>query len=126
MVLHCEERELAMANPLDGPIVQIQVRHLERGRSRNTLGSPNHSETMVLGGDEHLIGSNILHRMVSAPVPVRQLGGCASIGQSHQLVTETDPEGGKAGAGKLTNGIERIPDRCGIAGPIGKEEAIWL
>ena len=57
MVLHGEEWELAMANPLDGPIVQIEVRHLEGRRSRNASCIANHSETMVLGGDEHLIGS---------------------------------------------------------------------
>ena len=126
MVLHCEERELAMANPLDGPIVQIEVRHLQRRRSGNAVGVANHSETMVLGGDEHLIGSDVAYRVVPASVTVRQLGRGAAISQPHELMAEADAEGGKAGTGELADRVQRLADRGGIAGAIGKEETVWL
>lgn len=126
MVLHCEERELAMANPLDGPIVQIEVRHLERGRSGNAVCIANHSETMVLGGDEHLIGPDVAYRVVSASVTVGQLGGATAIGEPHQLVPETDAEGGKTGPGELTNRVERVADGGGVARAIGKKETVGL
>ena len=121
MVLHCEERELAMANPLDGPVVQIEVRDLERGRSGNAVLIANHSETMVLGGDEHLIGADVAYRVVSASVTVGQLGGPAAVGEPHQLVPETDAEGGETGPGELTNRVERVADGGGVARDIERK-----
>jgi hypothetical protein len=126
MVLHCEERELAMANPLDGAVVQIEVRHLECGRSRNAFCIANHSETMVLSGDEHLIGSDVADRVVPASMAVGQLGCGAAVSEPHELMPETDAEGGKAGPRELANRVERVADRGGIAGAIGKEETVWL
>jgi hypothetical protein len=125
MILHGEQRELAMANPLDGPVVQIEVRHLERRRSGNAVCIANHSETMVLGGDEHLIGSDVAYRVVSASMTVGQLSRDAAVGTPHQLVAETDAEGRETGPGELANRVERVADRSGIARAIGKEETIW-
>ena len=114
-----------MANPLDGPVVQIEMRHLERGRSRNATCIANHSETMVLGGDEHLIGSDVAYRVVPASVTVGQFGRGTAVSQPHQLVPETDAEGRETGSGELANRVERVADRCGIARTIGKKETIW-
>src|SRR3954471_1096648 len=74
VVLHREERQLAMANPLDGPIVEIEVGDFERRRPGNPGSISNYRETMVLSGDEDLIGTNIPHRVVSASMAVGQLG----------------------------------------------------
>ena len=126
MILHREQRELAMANPLDGPIVQIEVRHLERGRSGDAVCVANHSETMVLGGDEHLIGSDVAYRVVPASMTVGQLRRGAAVSEPHELVPEADAEGGKAGAGELANRVQRVADRRGIARAIGKKETIWV
>ena len=126
MVLHSEKRELAMANPLDGPVVEIEVRHLERGRSGNAVCIANHSETMVLGGDEHLVGADIAYRVVPSPMTVGQLSSGAAIGESHELVPEADTERGEAGPGEPANGVERVADRGRIAGAIGKKETVWL
>ena len=114
-----------MANPLDGPVVQIEVRHLERWRSGDAVCIANHRETMVLGGDEHLIGSDVAYRVVPASVTVRQFGRSATVSQPHELMPEADAEGGKAGTGELANRVERVADRCGIARTIGKKETIW-
>ena len=56
MVLHGEEWKLAMPNSLYGPVIQVQVGHLQRGRAGNPGSLSNHREAMVLGGDENLIG----------------------------------------------------------------------
>ena len=57
VVLHGEERKLAMANAFDGAVVQVEVGHLERGRAGHAACVSNYRESMVLGGDEHLTGA---------------------------------------------------------------------
>jgi hypothetical protein len=82
MVLYREQRELSMANALDGTIVQIHVRHLEGRCSRYPLPIPNYRESMVLSCDQHLAATEVSHRVIPAPMAVRQLGSLASIGQT--------------------------------------------
>ena len=80
MVLYGEEGEISMANALDGPIVQIYVRHLEGRCSRHAFPIANHREPMVLSCDQHLSAAEISHRVIAAPMAIRQLGGGATVG----------------------------------------------
>ena len=82
MVLHGEERELAVAHALDGAVVQVEVGDLEAGRAGNPVRVANYSEAMVLRGDEHLAGAEVAHRMVPAAVAVGQLGRLAPEGEA--------------------------------------------
>jgi hypothetical protein len=49
-------------------------------------------EAMVLAGDQHLAGVEVLHRMVGAVVAELHLHGLAAGSQAHQLVAEADAE----------------------------------
>jgi hypothetical protein len=126
MVLHGEERELTVANSLDGSIVQVEVGDLERWRARNPSPISNHRETMVLGGDQDLIAAEITHRVIAPSVTVGEFCGRAAVGQPNQLMAEADAERGQAGVRELADGLQGIPYRSGIAGAVGKEEAIRL
>jgi hypothetical protein len=99
---------------------------LQRCRTRNSIRISNHSEAMVLGGDQDLIAPQITHRVIAASVAVGELGSRAAIGQSDQLMAEADTECRKPGIGKLADGGQCIPHGGGIAGSVGKEEAIRL
>ena len=55
MVLHSEKRQIPMPNSLYGPVIQVQVRNLERRCAGNRPSIPNHSEAMVLRCDQHLV-----------------------------------------------------------------------
>jgi len=94
MVLHGEQRELAVPDSLDSSIIQIQVRRLESRCTRDTGLVANHSEAMVLRGDEHLIIPNVTHRVVTSSVAIRQLRSATPEGESHELMTETNSKGG--------------------------------
>ncbi len=48
----------------------------------------------MLAGDEHLAGFQILDRVVGAVVAELHLERLAAAGERHQLVAETDAEGG--------------------------------
>src|SRR4051812_1190014 len=62
MILHGEQRELAVANSLDGAVVQIEMSYFERCCARDTAGISNHREAMVLSGNQHLIRPHIANR----------------------------------------------------------------
>jgi hypothetical protein len=126
MVLHSEERKLAMANSLDRSIVQIQVCHLQRRRAGHAVRIANHSETMVLGGDEHLIVAEVTYGMIPASMTVGQFGRTAAVGETHELVPQADAERRQATPGELANGVERVADCGRIAGAVGKKETLRL
>ena len=126
VVLHGEERQLAMAHPFDGAVVQIEVGDLERGRARHPVRIANYREAMVLGGDEHLTGAQIAHRMIAAAVAVGQLGRRSAEGEPDQLMPEADAERRQPRAGELANGVERVVDRRRIARAVRKEEPVGL
>ena len=104
MVLDGEQRKLAMANSLDGSIVQVDVSHLERRCAGDAATLAKHREAMVLRCDEDLVVAQISHRMVSTAMTVRQLRGPASVGEPHQLVAEADPK-------RREPGIRQVADR---------------
>ena len=95
MVLHGEERELAMANPSIVPSLRLRCVTSRSGAPGMPFCIANHRESMVLRGDKHLAGAEIMYRMVSTPVAVGQLRGFAPEGEAHQLVSEADPERGE-------------------------------
>ena len=113
-----------MPNPFNRTVVQIDVRDLEIGGAGNPVPFSNYREPMVLSGDKHLTTAEVADRMITSPVPVRQLGCGTTIGQADELVAETDPERRQAGVGELANGWEGVAHRGRIARSIGKKEAV--
>ena len=96
VILYGEERKLAVAHPLDGAVVEVQVRHFESAGSGNPIRIANHSEAMVLRSDEHLTGAEVAHRMVAAPMAVGELRRVTSERMPDELMPQADTEGGQA------------------------------
>src|SRR3954451_10891519 len=113
-----------MANALDGSIVQIDMRDLERGRSGHAANLANYREAMVLSCDQHLPTAEIAHRVVATPMPIRELGGSTAVRESHQLMAEADSEGGKPSLGQLADVLQSVADGSRITGAVGKKETV--
>src|SRR5437763_17020456 len=88
MVLHRKYRLARMAEPLDGSVVEIQVRHLDVGRQRVRIDG----EPMILRGDFDLARVELLHRMIRATMAELQLERLAADGEAKNLVSEADAE----------------------------------
>lgn len=84
-----------------------------------------HGIGMVLRGDFDLSCSQILYRMVSSAMTELQLVGLCAIGQSDDLVPQTDAEHGILSA-QSTDGINDRLNVVGVARPIGNEHTIGL
>ena len=89
MVLHTEYPVCAVCCSLDGPVQQVQMRHLKRGRGEavqiDRIG-------MVLRGDFDAAGLQAADRMVAAAVSEFQLVGAGAVGQRKNLMPEADAE----------------------------------
>ena len=88
MVLHRERRPVGAGDPLVGAVEQRHMRHLRVRRQRVRI----HRETMVLAGDLHLPGRQILHRLVGAAMAALQLVCLRTQRQGQQLMAEADAE----------------------------------
>ena len=92
MILHGEERKLAVPNTLDGAVVEVQVRDLEVAGPGDFVSISNHRKAMVLRRDEHMIRAKVTDRMIAAAVPVRELRRFSAIPEADELMPEADPE----------------------------------
>ena len=124
VILNREEGELAVANPFDGSIIQVQMGDLESRRSRHARLTSNHRKAMVLSSDKDLIRADVPYRMVPPSVAIGKLGCRSAVGQPNQLVPQTDAKGRETGSGERANGFERIAYGPRIARAIGKEKPI--
>ena len=70
-----------MAQAFIGVIVQIQVRDFDVARGQRIRI---HAESVILRGDFHLPGQQILHRMIRAVMAELQLEGFSAQSQSAQ------------------------------------------
>src|SRR5688572_31124398 len=120
MVLDRENRELLVAETLDRPVVQVPVGHLEIGGPGDPypLLIPLYSESVVLGGDQDLPGPEVLHRVVTPPVAIQELGGPAPEGDPQELVAEADPEGRDPRLGQLPDVLLGVGDGGRVPGAI--------
>ena len=76
---------------------------------------------MVLGGDEDLPGAQVAHRMISAPVPIGQLGGFSPEREADQLMSQADTEGRQALAGELADVRDGVLHCRGVPGPLERK-----
>src|SRR5258706_4935525 len=89
VILHAKDRQRAMAESFDGVVVEIQMRHHAAfGFQRFSLDR----KTMVLAGDFHATGIQILYRLISAAMAEFQLECVGSDRPSQQLVPKADAE----------------------------------
>ena len=90
VVLDGKDGEPGVPQPLDRPVVQIQVGHRQFRGPGNAGFRALDRKSVVLGGDQHLPGRQLLDGVIAAPVAVRELGGRATEGESDQLVGIAD------------------------------------
>ena len=81
---------------------------------------------MILRGDHHLTGLEILYRMVGAMMPVAQFHGAGTGSQSQQLVAEADTEHWNISGKERVDGGNRIVARSRIARSVGQEDTVWI
>ena len=79
---------LRMPDPLDGPVIKVDVRDLNVIRKRLLL----HRKAVVLTGDFNLPSGKLLYRMVPTPVSELQLVGGSTHGACKHLMAKTDAE----------------------------------
>ena len=100
------------ASPCSDAVEQRDVRRRAvRGQRRRI-----HGEAVVLAGDHHAAGVEILHRMVGAVVAELHLHGLRAGGEAQQLVAEADAEHRHAACVEdLADRLDRVVARLRIA-----------
>jgi hypothetical protein len=120
VILHAKKREIFVTHAFVGGVVQIHVGDFDvAGRKRVGIDA----KAVILGSDFHLIGEQILHRMVGAVVAELQLEGFAAQSQAAELMSKADAEDGDA-TGELANIVDSIRDGLWVTGTIGEENPI--
>ncbi len=128
VVLHCEDRKFFVANTFHGSVVEIEVGDLQ---TPGAPGTPDvvslHRKTVVLRGDEHPSGGELPHRMIAAPVAIRQLDRASP----RRRAPGADGRGRCRRSGGRSSASSRMfgmayPTAAGIAGTVGEEEPVGL
>jgi len=89
VILHAEERLRLVAHSFIGLIVQVYVRDFYIfGRERIRI----HAKTVILRGDFHLLGQQILYGMIRTVMAEFQLEGFSAESEAAQLVAEANAE----------------------------------
>ena len=113
--LDAEDRLEPGPDAFVGPVVQVHEPRLPVARK----GMLVHRVAVILAGDEAAARRHLLHRLVRAPMTVRELVRLTARGQAKDLVAEADAEDGEVGA------LEQQPApaqraRPGPAGPLAR------
>ncbi len=122
MVLHAEKRQGTMAKSLIGPVIQVDMRDFDVARGQRIRI---HHETVILRGDFHVPGLQILDRVIRAVMAELQLVGSAAERQSAELVSQADAEDWHA-PHQFANRLDRVSNRLGIARPVREENAVGM
>src|SRR5262247_3208647 len=122
VVLHREHRPLAMPQPFAGAVVEVEMRRLPpvRRHRRRVDG-----EAVVLRGDLDLAGGDVLHWVVRAVVPERQLVRPAAGREAQDLMAQAYAEDRHAPE-KPADRLDQIRHALGVARPVGDEHAVRL
>ena len=83
-------------------------------------------KTVVLAGNADEACVQVFDRVVGTMVAKLHLEGFCTAGQRHDLVTETDAEGGNGSIDQRARRGNSVVTRLGIAGAVGEEDAVWL
>ena len=121
MVLHAERRFVAVADSLDGLIVEVDVGYFER--LRKTFGIQ--GEVVVLRGDLDLAGEQVADRVIAAVMAELQSAAGGAAGDAEQLVPEADPhqrDASEQGADHL----RRVTDCRRVGRTVGEEDPVRL
>ncbi len=122
MALEAEGVLVGTLDALQGAVEQRLVRSAHIGRQAGFV----HGETVVLTGDHHHAGLQILYRMVGAVVAIGHLHGLGAGGQGQQLMAEADAEHRDVGFEHLLNRLDRVVARFGVTRAVGQEDAVRI
>ena len=98
--------------PSTVPSVEVQVAHLDL--RRQALGV--HGVAVVLGGDVHLVGVQVSHRVVCAAVSELELEGAGAKGAPKHLVAQADAHYGHP-ADETPGSLDGVVQKLWVAGP---------
>ena len=127
MVLDGKDRHVPVPQPLDRPVVQVHVGHLELRRAWDPgLRSPLDRESVILRRDQDAAGRELLHRVISAAVAVRHLDRVRAEGEAQDLMAEADPEDRHACVRDLAHRCRARSHRRRIAGTVREKDAVRL
>ena len=122
MILHAEQRQFFVAHTFVGVIVQVDVCDFNfPGRKRIGV----HGKTVILRGDFHLFGKEILYRVIRAMVAELQLKGFATESETAELMAETNPKDRHL-PDKLFDIFDRIAKRFRITRTVREKDAVRL
>ena len=88
MELYGLNRQRAMREPLVRAVVEIRHRRLQFVRQRVGV----HRVTMIVRGYDHGAGTELHHRLIPSPVPVRQFIRSCAARDGEELVAEANAE----------------------------------
>src|SRR5258706_8607482 len=107
---------------LAGAIEQGFMGDANIGRQRGFIDR----ETVILAGDIHLAGIDILYRVISAVMAEFHLDGPGTRRQAKQLMTEANSKYRQVFRNQFLNGPNRLITGLGVAGAVRQEDAIRL
>src|SRR5581483_7277588 len=126
VILHGEDWLLAVPQPFDRPVVQIDVSHGELWRPGDRILASLHRESVILGRDQHLAGRKVLDGMISAAMTVRHLHRARAVCESQDLMPQADTEYRDIPVGERADDVWRIRYRGGITRAVRQKHSIWL
>src|SRR5258706_149223 len=120
VALEAERRPVGTGKTLQAAVEKRHVSGPQGGRQGRGIDG----KTVVLAGDDHRSGIEILDRMIRAVVPELHLDGPGPGSESEQLMPEADAERGNSGVDDFADRPDRVIARLGIPRPVGKENAV--
>src|SRR5688572_23021774 len=126
VILDPEDRQFLVAKPLDGAVVEVDMRDLEIGRAGNPLLAPLYGEAVVLARDQHITALEILHGMIPAAVSIREFLRATAECDPEELVPEADAEHRHTLLGDRLDRRWGVLDRLGVPWTVREEDAVRL
>ena len=122
MALEAEGRRVGDADALQRTVKQRFVRDHDVLRQAGGV----HFETVVLAGDHHAAGLEVLHRVVGTVMAEFHFAGFPTGGDAKNLMAETDAEHRQLGLDEFTRGGNGVGARLGITGAVRQQHPAWF
>ena len=120
--LEREGRHVGAGHALQRTIEQRDVRRPQVGRQRIRING----KSVVLAGDQHLLGIEILDRVIGTVVTELHLHCLRAGGKCQQLVAQANAVGRHAACEKLANGRNGVVAGLGVTRAVGQEDAVRI
>ena len=121
MILHAEDRQLAMPHSFDRSVVQIDVRDFDFLRQRFGIDR----KTVILRSDRYFPAAQIFHRLIAAAMPEFQFESAAAKREAEHLMPETNAED-RFLPHQTANGFMRVGQGGRIARAVGKKNSVRI